>query len=290
MKLMIIGSKGQLGSDLVACADKHDVIALNHEDIEIEDIESVNQAVSKYKPDAIINTAAYVRVDDCESDRDAAFRTNAIGSRNVAVAADRIRAKLVFISSDYVFGADSEHRSTPFQEYETPSPVNQFGWSKVAGESYVRNHVQRHFIVRVSGLFGISGSTSKGGNFVETIIKLGQSQNNLRVVNDQMLSPTYSVDASNIIIDLLGSDLYGTYHVTNSGSCSWWEFASEILRQSNITSTIEPISSWQYPQAAKRPAYSVLDNYHLALNGWSSLRPWKEALSAYLRQRKESIQ
>lgn len=282
MRVLITGSNGQLGTDLCRTLKDVELIPLTHQDIEIGDMSSVRRAVSLHKPDIIINTAAFVRVDDCEDEKDKAFLVNALGARNVAVVAEELGAKLVHISTDYVFGGESEPRAVPYTEFDAPVPLNVYGKSKLAGESFVQHLCRRHFIIRTSGLFGVAGASGKGGNFVETILKLARERNELRVVNDQVFSPTYTKDLATKIAQLIHTEYYGIFHITNRGSCSWYEFALEILRLAGMKTPVVPITSDQFPQKAKRPHYSVLDNYHLRLLGMDGMKTWQEALKDYL--------
>ncbi len=285
MKVLVTGAGGQLGTDLCEALRDYELIPLNHSDIEISNMDSVKQAFNKHKPDIIINTAAYVRVDDCEDEKEKAFQVNALGARNVAIAAQELGARLVHISSDYVFGGEAELRTTPYTEFETPIPLSIYGKSKLAGENLVRHSCLRHFIVRASALFGVAGSSGKGGNFIETMLRLAGEHERLKVVNDQAFSPTYTRDLAQKIAQLITTEYYGIFHITNRGVCSWYEFTAEILRLAGIETPIIPITSEQYPQKARRPRYSVLDNYHLRLLGMDDMRPWQEALKDYLATR-----
>ena len=282
MKVAVTGAKGQLGSDLCRALHDFEVIPFTHADIEIGDMASVREAMVKHKPAVIINTAAYVRVDDCEDEGERASQVNALGARNVAVVAQELGAKLVQISTDYVFGGEAEPRATPYTEFDTPVPLNVYGRSKLVGEDLVRHFCLRHFIVRVSGLFGVAGSSGKGGNFIETMLRLGGERDELRVVSDQVFSPTYTADLARKIAQLVTTEYYGIFHITNRGACSWYEFTAEILRLAGLKTAVVPITSDQYPQKAPRPRYSVLDNYHLRLLGMDDMRPWQEALEDYL--------
>ena len=285
MKVLVTGAGGQLGTDLCEALRDSELIPLTHNDIEISNMDAVKQAFNKYKPDIIINTAAYVRVDDCEDEKEKAFQVNSLGARNVAVAAQELGARLVHISSDYVFGGAAEPRTTPYTEFETPVPLSIYGKSKLAGENLVRHFCLRHFIVRASALFGVAGSSGKGGNFIETMLRLAEERQELKVVNDQVFSPTYTRDLAGKIAQLITTEYYGIFHITNRGVCSWYEFTVEILRLAGIKTPIIPITSDQYPQKARRPRYSVLDNYHLRLLGMDDMRPWQEALKDYLAVR-----
>ncbi len=282
MKILVTGANGQLGTDLCKVLQHFELIPLTHKEIEIADINSVKYAFCKHKPDIIINTAAYVRVDDCETEQDRAFLINALGARNVAVIAQELKTKLIHISTDYVFGGESEPRTTPYTELDTPIPISIYGKSKLAGENFVRHFCPKHFIIRTSGLFGVAGASGKNGNFVETTLKLAQEREELKVVNDQVFSPTYTKDLAKKIAQLITSEYYGIFHITNRGSCSWYEFAKEILKLADLKIRLIPITSDEYPQKARRPRFSVLDNYHLRLLGMDDMRTWQEALKDYM--------
>lgn len=285
MKIAIIGANGQLGSDLCHELGSEDIVALAHSDIEITDISSVKQAMGRHRPDVVINTAAFHRVDDCEDNQDKAFQVNAMGARNVAVLAQELGAKMVYLSTDYIFGDETEPRTNPYTEFDIPVPLSVYGKSKLAGEGFVQHLCSKHFIIRTSGLFGIAGASGKGGNFVETMLRLAKERDELRVVNDQVFSPTYTRDLAKKINQLISTEYYGIFHITNSGACSWFEFTSEILDLAGLRTPIVPITSDQYPQKAKRPHYSVLDNYHLRLIGMDNMRPWQDALRDYMAEK-----
>lgn len=292
MKVVVTGTGGQLGTDLCKVLRDFEVIPLTHRDIEIGDMNSVKRVLNEYKPDTIINTAAYVRVDDCETEPDKAFLINALGARNVAVVAQELGAKLVHISTDYVFGGVGEtlvvshklggDKPRPYTEFDTPIPLSIYGRSKLAGEDFVHHLCQKHFIVRTSGLFGIAGSSGKGGNFIETVLTLATERDELKVVNDQEFSPTYTMDLAKKIAQLITTEYYGIFHITNKGACSWYEFAKEILKLTDLKIRLIPITSDKHPQKARRPHFSVLDNYHLRLLGMDDMRTWQEALKDYM--------
>ena len=285
MKVAVIGANGQLGTDLCLALHNFNILPFTDADIEIADMASVREAMLKNKPEIIVNTAAYVRVDDCEDEKDKAFSVNALGARNVAVVAQELGARLVHMSTDYVFGGEAEPQTTPYTEFDTPVPLSIYGRSKLTGDDFVRHSCLRHFIVRSSGLFGVAGSLGKGGNFIETMLKLAKERDELRVVNDQVFSPTYTRDLARKITQLMPTDYYGIFHVTNKGACSWYEFTREILKLAGLKTPVIPITSDQYPQKARRPHFSVLDNYHLRLLGMDDMRPWQEALTDYLREK-----
>ena len=283
MKVLITGADGQLGADLCKALTKHELVTLTIGDGDIADLDFISGQALRHWPDVIINTASFVRVDDCEDQRELAFRVNSLGAKNAALAAQEIHARLVHISTDYIFGGEAVPRTTPYLEADGPSPCNAYGASKQEGDSYVRALCGNHVIVRSSALFGVAGALGKGGNFVETIIKLAKERPELRVVNDQVFSPTYTRDLADKIGQIIETDFNGIVHVTNNGICSWYEFAAEILRQAGLKTPVLPITSAQFPQKAKRPGYSVLGHGVLQKLGMDDLRPWQEALEDYLR-------
>jgi dTDP-4-dehydrorhamnose reductase len=282
VKILITGADGQLGTDLCKSLEGHQLVPLTINDGDITDFSFVKKQFLSHKPDVIINTAAYVLVDACEDNKDLAFKVNALGARNVAVGASEIDAKLVQISTDYVFGGEDTPRDVPYTEFDTPVPASIYGASKLAGEDMVCHLCRKHFIIRSSSLFGVAGAMGKGGNFVETMIRLAGERNELRVVNDQISSPTYTKDLSDKIAQLITTEYYGIFHITNKGFCSWYEFTKEILKLTGSRTPVIPITSAQYPQKARRPPYSVLDNYQLRLLGMDDMRTWHEALRAFL--------
>jgi len=282
MKVMVIGASGQLGTDMCIALRGFELVPFTKRDIEITDMTSVKEACSKHEPDVIINTAAYLRVDDCEDDPDKAFLVNALGARNIAVAAHEIGARLVHISTDQVFGGETTPGNVPFTEFDNPSPANVYSKSKLAGELLVQQFCLRHFVIRTGALFGAAGSSGKGGNFVETIVRLATERSQLEVVNDWIMSPAYAKDLAEKIAQLITTNYYGIFHITNKGACSWYEFSTEILKLAGINTPVNPITTEQYPQKARRPHYSVLSNYHLKLLGMDDMRPWQDALRHYM--------
>jgi dTDP-4-dehydrorhamnose reductase len=283
MRVLVTGCEGQVGADLCPALKNFDIIPLSHKDIEITDIQSIKAAINKYAPDIIINTAAYINVDDCEQNCDKAFSVNALGARNIAVVAQEINAKLVHISTDHIFGGQGCIASVPFCEFDQPSPVNVYGASKLAGEEYIKHLCNRYFIVRTAGLYGIAGSNMKGGNFVDKIIRSAGEKSELQVVDDQITSPTHTKDLANKMVELLGTEYYGTYHITNSGYCSWCQFARYILESANIQTPVIPVKSTEYLQKAKRPYFSALNNYQLKLLGMDDMQHWHDALIDYMK-------
>ncbi|NYT11877.1 MAG: dTDP-4-dehydrorhamnose reductase [Methanomassiliicoccales archaeon] len=275
MKVAVIGAGGQLGSDLVKVFE--DVVALGHKDIEVTDPSSC-EVLQKIAPDAVINTAAFHRTDGCENEPEKAFEVNAIGALNVARICSSIGAVNVYISTDYVFSGTSGH----YYEEDPVRPINVYGSSKLAGEVLTRAYSPEHYILRVSSLFGTAGASGKGGNFIETMIRNVNKEDGLKVVDDVVMSPTYTLDAAEAIRAVLERGLrFDTYHVTNYGSCSWFEFAQAIFQLLGKTPAIHPIISSEYPTLARRPSDSSLSNHRLREAG-IEMRFWKDALKAYL--------
>jgi dTDP-4-dehydrorhamnose reductase len=281
---VLIGSNGQLGSDLVSALSSDELTCLTHSDIEITDAAQVGAVLASYRPEVVINTAAFHRVDDCERNPEQAFAANAYGVRNLALACRSQDATLVHMSSDYVFDG---RKGLPYTETDTPAPINAYGISKLAGELFIRYVLDRYFIVRTTGLYGIAGSSGKGGNFVELMLRLAGEGKPIRVVDDQVLTPTYTVDLARKIRELIATDRYGLYHVTSGGQCSWFEFAQAIFRLSGMMPPLTPQTTSQSGAFARRPAYSVLDHSMLRRAGFADMRPWPDALEAYLRRRKQ---
>jgi len=282
MKVVVIGANGQLGTDLCRELQGVELIPLTQADIEMTNLSSVKDALTSCRPHIIINTAGYVRVDDCETHQDEAYSVNALGARNVAVVAEELGTKLMQTSTDYVFGGGSGPRTIPYTEFDVPVPLSVYGRSMLAGEEMVKHLCHRHFIVRSSGLFGVAGSLGKGGNYVETILRLARERGELRVVNDQVLSPTYTRDLAKKMAQLVETEYYGTFHITNSGASSWYEFAVSIVNLAGLSAPVIPIASSEYQQKAPRPSFSALDNYHLRLLGMDDMRPLPEVLRDYM--------
>jgi dTDP-4-dehydrorhamnose reductase len=278
MKIAIIGSTGQLGTDLMKILqNEHEVIGLTHKDIEVSDYESC-LILKKYKPEIIINTAAFHKTDQCEEEPLKAFSVNAIGAKNVVTISKEIDAITVYISTDYVFDGS---KTEPYTEEDTPNPINTYGISKLAGELYTKQN-PKHYIIRVASLFGVAGASGKGGNFVETMLKKALNKEVINVVDDMWMSPTYTKDAASIIKKILEANLpYGIYHASNKGYCTWFQFAQEIFKLTRLTPIIKPIKTDQLQMKAKRPRFSALESIKLPKYGIQT-RGWKEGLHEYL--------
>jgi len=284
MKVMVIGAGGQLGGDLQRLLPASDCIPLTHADIEITDPASVRQAFDRHRPDVVINTAAFHRVDDCETQAERAFQTNALAVRDLAHACRTSGAVLVHFSTDYVFdGGQTE----PYVETDRPGPLSVYAASKLAGEYLAAAAHPKHFVIRTCGLFGLGGSRSKGGggNFVETMLRAAAQEKSLRVVSDQVVTPTATADLARKVLQLVNTGAHGLYHITAQGSCSWYEFARTIFKLSGVQADLTPVTAEAFGAAARRPPYSVLRNRHLELLGLDDLPPWEDGLRRYLDER-----
>jgi dTDP-4-dehydrorhamnose reductase len=278
MKIAIIGSTGQLGRDLMkTLSERHKVKGLTHQDIEVTDYDSC-LTLKKYHPDVIINTAAFHKTDQCEEEPQKTFLVNTVGPKNVAKVSRETEATTVFISTDYVFDGS---KNEPYIENDLPNPINTYGISKLAGELCTRQN-PKHYIVRVASLFGTAGASGKGGNFIETMITKAINHEPINVVDDQWMSPTYTKDASEAIGKMIERGVtFGTYHVTNEGFCTWFEFAKQIFSLLNLHPELNPIKTAQLQAKAQRPRFSALKSAKLPGYGIRT-RQWTEALSDYL--------
>lgn len=284
-KIALIGANGQLGSDIKEILSKDfEILPLTHQDIEITNIDNVNNVLEKISPNIVINTSAYHKVDEVEDNPEKAFLVNSIAQKNLAELCNKKNWTLVFISTDYVFGQD-ELRKKPYRETDTPGPINVYGVSKLAGEYFTQYICKKNFIVRVCGLYGKAGSSGKGGNFVELMIKLGKEKGEVNVVDDQVLTPTYTKNIAENLNELLKTDYYGLYHMTSEGQCSWWQFASEIFKLLKMKVRCNPVSSSHFPTRAKRPKYSVLKKENLSKINLNKMNNWKINLKMYLKEK-----
>jgi dTDP-4-dehydrorhamnose reductase len=279
VKCAVLGSAGQLGRDLCPRLPG-EVVSLTRAQADLTRPDTLEAALTGLRPDVVVNCAAYNLVDRAEAEPEAAFAVNASGVRDLADLCRRLDCVLVHFSSDYVFGLDTERR-TPYTVADTPRPVNIYGHSKMAGEYLVRDFCPRHLVIRTCGLYGVWGTGGKGGNFVETMLRLAGQGKPLRVVADQVCTPSYTADVATATANLVTTDRYGLHHLTNAGACSWYEFARAIFDLASVPADLSPITSYDYGAAARRPEYSVL-----APTG-SPLRPWREALAAYLQERQK---
>ncbi len=286
MRYAVLGAAGQLGRDLCPRLPG-EVIPLSRSGTPAVDLarpESLRSLFEDVRPDVVINCAAYNFVDRAESEPQEAFAVNAWGVRELARLCRERDCLLVHFSTDYVFGLDPTRRQ-PWTEKDAPGPISVYGLSKLAGEYLVRSICPRHMVIRTCGLYGVWGSGGKGGNFVETMLRLAGQGKPLRVVDDQTCTPSYTVDVAESTLALLKTGQSGLYHVTNSGSCTWHALARTIFELSGLHANLTPIPSSEYPTPARRPTYSVLEHAGLRSLGISSPRPWRDALAAYLEER-----
>lgn len=283
MRILIIGSNGQLGTDLMARLSG-DVRGVTVSDIDVRAEASVARTLQEHQPDAVINCAAHTNVDGCESEVAEALAVNAAGALYVARQCAARGAYLIHISTDYVFGAAGP-RSVPYYENDAPDPVNVYGASKLAGETLVSAYARESAIVRTCGLYGHAGARGKGGNFVETMLRLAGGEKPIRVVADQRLSPTSTWALAGKLSEVLKLRPAGVLHVAARDSCTWHEFASEIVRSVDPERDVRPIRSSEYPTPARRPAFSALGSGRLAGLGASPCPPWREMLAEYLGRR-----
>jgi dTDP-4-dehydrorhamnose reductase len=286
MKVLLIGANGQLGSDLVPVLEAAgaEVKPLRHSEVDICKPSSVDEAVAAFQPQFLINTAAFHKVEECEKNPELSFRVNASAVRDLAQICERHAAVLVHLSTDYVYGGDSA-RLTPYLEADSPAPLNVYGVSKAAGEQMVPFNTGRYYILRLSGLFGVAGSSGKGGNFVETMLKKAAEGAALRVVDDQVLSPTATLVLAEAMSKLIRDrPACGLYHMTCEGQCSWYEFACTIFDLAGLQANLTPVKTSEFPSPVRRPEYSVLSKNKLHATG-ITLPHWKEGLERYLAVR-----
>ena len=288
MKILITGSKGQLGNELQRIIQNgyseigqvseniknSEVFPLDIDELDITKLEDVKKVLNEIKPDVVINCAAATNVDGCESNQDLAFKINAIGPRNLAMVCEEIGAKLVQVSTDYVFSGKGD---TPLTEFDMPAPYSVYGKTKLKGEEYVREFSSKYYIVRTAWLYGYVGK-----NFVYTMMRLGAEKEALTVVNDQRGNPTHANDLAHHILKLIETEEYGVYHCTGKGECTWYDFASLIMELSGRSCKVTPVTSEQYKTPAKRPEYSSLDNMMLRCTVGDEMRDWKEALKSFM--------
>jgi dTDP-4-dehydrorhamnose reductase len=275
MRVLITGASGQLGMDLVKIlSPQFQVYGYSKQELDVINLPSVLKAVYAVMPDCIIHCAAYTKVDQAEKEKDTAYLVNSNGTRNVSIAAAQVKSKLIYISTDYVFNGQM---ASPYTEWDEPDPLNVYGKSKLAGEKIVKEFTDKYFIVRTSWLYGWHGP-----NFVKTMLKLSDERKELFVVDDQIGSPTFTVDLAHFLKELVNSEKYGIYHATNSGFCSWYEFALAIFEDTGKNVKVNPIKTKDFPRLANRPAFSILKHSAIQKNGFTDLRAWREALIDYL--------
>ncbi|PFE00338.1 dTDP-4-dehydrorhamnose reductase [Bacillus cereus] len=276
MKVLVTGAGGQLGKEFVAYfAEKECTLYhFTRKELDVTDATSLIPIMKSLKPDLVLHCAAYTKVDAAEENWKEAYAVNALGARNVAVASEEIGAKLVYFSTDYVFDG---MQTRDYHEFDQTNPLNVYGASKLAGEEAVKNFHSRYFIMRTSWLYG-----GEGPNFVRTMQTLAQTKKELRVVYDQIGSPTYTKDLVCKTREIIQTNQYGTYHMSNRGECSWFEFATRIFQEMGADVKVIPVKTEEYGVKAERPRYSVLQHLYLELNGFAPMRQWEEALREYI--------
>lgn len=277
-KLLVTGSNGQLGRAVAKLYEGNAEVELVNTDVaelDITNLEQTLEFVRKVNPYAIINCAAHTGVDACETDVENAYKINALGPRNLSIAASKVGAKMVQISTDYVFSGDA---NKPYTEFDEPAPQGVYGKSKLEGELFVKQFSDKFFIIRTAWLYG------DGKNFVKTMLRLAETSDKVRVVSDQYGSPTSTKELAKIIDKLLWTENYGTYHGTCEGSCSWADFAKEIFRLAGKNTEVDYITTAEYPTPAKRPAYSVLEKFMLKLTVGYEPADWHDAIAEYIAE------
>lgn len=275
MKILITGADGMLSHALKkTLRPKNRLILTDINNMDITKAKEVFEFFNKTKPEIVIHTAAYTDVDGAETNKSLALKINRDGTRNVAIAAKKLDIPIVYFSTDYVFGGG---KRKPYTENDKPNPLSVYGTSKYAGEKEVRKITKKHYIARSAWLYGPGGK-----NFIMTILRLANELNELKIVNDQKGCPTYTFDLARAVLKLIQSEQYGTYHIVNSGSCTWFQFAKEILKIKKINKKVVPITSKELNRPAKRPTYSVLSN-HKAEKIGIRFRSWKKALADFLK-------
>jgi dTDP-4-dehydrorhamnose reductase len=278
LKVLVTGAGGQLGHELVLLNEPGiGMIGVDRQALDVTDPEQCMEVVSRYRPDMIIHTASATAVDRLEAEEEYAWRVNAEGTLNIARAAEAVGAKLCYVSTDYVFDGLGVK---PYSEDEKTEPKTVYGITKLAGERFAREACSKTFIVRTSWVYGRYGT-----NFVSTMLQLAQTKHELKVVNDQTGSPTYTLDLARLLVSISKTERYGTYHGSNSGSCTWYDFASAIFEETGLTSkiTLVPCKTEEFPRPAPRPAYSVLGHESLIHAGFEPMRHWRAALKDYLK-------
>jgi dTDP-4-dehydrorhamnose reductase len=286
-RYVVIGATGQLGSDLVRTFDRSgELTPLSTRDVDILDPAATRSTLEALRPTCVLNTAAYNLVDCAEEDGRSSFALNAEAVGSLADVCQSIGARLVHFSTDYVF--DGAKR-TPYLETDPPRPLSVYGESKLAGERLALERCERAVVIRVCGLFGLAGFLGKGkGNFVETMLRFGREGRPLRVVSDQVLCPSYTLDLARKVWAVLPKASHPVYHLTNAGQTSWYDFARRSLELAGVAADLTPVTAAEYGARARRPAYSVLAHANLAALGEDDLRPWDQALVAYVAERSSS--
>ena len=275
MKVLVTGVNGQLGHDIVEECQKRNIeaIGVDVKEMDITDAHQVNEVITETKPDAIIHCAAWTAVDKAEDEVEQCRKVNRDGTKHIVDVCEKLDLPLMYFSTDYVFDGQGEES---WNEYDERHPLNVYGKTKYEGELEVER-LKKHFITRISWVFGINGS-----NFIKTMLRLGKERKEVSVVNDQIGSPTYTYDLARLCVDMIQTKEYGTYHATNEGICSWYEFACEIFKQAKMDVIVHPVDSTQFPTRAVRPKNSRMNETELDKHGFTRLPSWQDALERYL--------
>lgn len=277
MKVLVTGVKGQLGYDVVNELEKRgmEAVGVDIQEMDITDAASVDRVIKEAAPEAVIHCAAYTAVDAAQDNSELCRRVNADGTQNIANVCKELDIKMIYISTDYVFGGQGER---PWEPEDERNPQSVYGQTKYEGELAVQNTLDKYFVVRIAWVFGVNGK-----NFVRTMLNLAKTHDTISVVNDQFGSPTYTYDLARLLVDMVQTEKYGVYHATNEGICSWYEFACEIFRQSGVDVQVVPVTTAEYGAKAARPYNSRMSKDKLAQNGFERLPSWQDALSRYLK-------
>lgn len=276
MRVLVTGVKGQLGHDVMNELAKrgYEGIGVDIDEMDITDPVSVDKVITEAHVETVVHCAAYTAVDAAEDHVELCRKVNAYGTENIAKVCKKLDLKMVYISTDYVFDGQG---TRPWEPDDERHPLNVYGQTKYEGELAVQNNLEKFFIVRIAWVFGVNGR-----NFIKTMLQLGETRDEINVVNDQIGSPTYTLDLSVLLVDMLETEKYGFYHATNEGLCTWYEFAAEIFKQAGMDVKVNPVDSSQFPAKAKRPSNSRMDKSKLDANGFKRMPAWQDALKRYL--------
>lgn len=277
MKVLVTGVKGQLGFDVMNELGRrgHEAVGVDIEEMDITDAGQVEAVLMDHAPETVIHCSAYTAVDRAEDEPELCRKVNAEGTKNIASVCAALDCKLIYLSTDYIFSGEGER---PWEPEDTPAPLNVYGQTKYEGEQEIKSRLNKYFIVRISWVFGINGN-----NFVKTMLRLGRENGAVRVVEDQIGSPTYTYDLAKLLVDMAESEAYGQYHAANEGICSWYEFAKEIFRAAGMEEVeVTPVSSEEFPAKAKRPKNSRMSKEKIVKNGFNKLPSWQDAVGRYV--------
>lgn len=277
MKVLVTGINGQLGHDVMGELKKrgHEAVGVDIEEMDITDAGCVKRVMTQTAPEAVIHCSAYTAVDRAEEEVELCRRVNAEGTKNVAEACAGLDCKLLYLSTDYIFSGEGER---PWEPGDEPEPLNVYGLTKFEGEQEIKSRMDKYFILRISWVFGVNGN-----NFIKTMLRLGRENGAVRVVDDQIGSPTYTYDLAVLLVDMIETEKYGEYHASNEGTCSWYEFAKEIFAAAGMNDVeVTPVSSEEFPAKAKRPKNSRMSKEKLVKNGFNKLPSWQDAVKRYV--------